>query len=126
MKNLIITVCIFAATLMLIIVTDISMKKSTDELLVLCEQLTDNAEKNNIAGIQSSYDNIRNKWNSERRLLFFVLNHTEIDNIDFILKELSGSVKEKNTDLTIELTEKLKFYIDELLDTEVISWENIL
>lgn len=126
MKNLIITVCIFAATLAFIIVTDIAMKKSNDELLSLCEQLTDNAEINDIDGIKSSYDNISNKWKSSRQLLFFVLNHTDIDNIDLIFSDLSCGIKEKNTDLIIELTEKLKFYIDELLDTEVISWENIL
>lgn len=126
MKNLIITVCIFAATLALITVTDVAMKKNSDELLSLCEQLTDNAESNNIDGIKSIYDNISDKWNSERRLLFFMLNHAEIDNIDFILSELSYGIKENNTDIIIELTEKLKFYIDELLDTEVISLENIL
>lgn len=126
MKNLIITLSIFAAVLAGILSINIIMSKKTDELLILCEQLTEKSETNNQESIKALYDDINSKWQSLRKILFFVLNHTDIDSVDLALTELSYAIKQNDIPCITEYAEKLKFYIDELLDTEEVSWENIL
>ena len=126
MKNLIIALCIFAVTLAGIIVTDIIMKNNADEILVLCDKLIEETQNNDWDKINSAYESINLKWKDSKQLLFFVLNHTDIDNVDFALNELKCAIDEKDSSYIKNYAQNLKFYVDELLDTEDISWENIL
>ena len=109
-----------------IIAVDVVMKKNIDEMLVLCDELIEEVDNEDWNKIIPIFDEINSKWLNFRSVLFILLNHADIDNVDFALIELNSMIEAKELSHVKNYAENLKFYMDELLDTEEISLENIL
>lgn len=126
MKNLVAAICIFLIMLGGIIAIDIDMNNRIEMLEDLCSELITQVDNENWTEINAIYSKIEQKWNKDRKIFFLVLNHSDIDNVDFTFVELSSMIESQELPHVKNYAENLKFYISELLDTEEISWENIL
>lgn len=126
MKNLIIACCLFAVTLAGIITLDIVMKNKVDEIIRLCDELIEEVDNEDWNKIIPIYEDIHSRWAKFRTTLFLTLNHADIDNVDFTIVELNSMIEARELSHVKNYAENLRFYIDELLDTEDIGWENIL
>lgn len=126
MKNLIIALCLFAIMLGGIIALDEVMKCKVDEMITLCDELVSEVDNEDWDRIIPIYEDINKKWLDFRDILFLVLNHADIDNVDFAMIELNSMIEARELPHVKNYAENLKFYMDELLDTEEISWENVL
>lgn len=126
MKNLIVAISIFAVMLGGIIAIDLNMDKNITSIMKMCDELIESVDNEDWEKIQDTYNKINSKWTDYRYVLFLLLNHADIDNVDFTMTELSSMIEQQEIPHVKNYAENLKFYFDELLDTEIISWENIL
>lgn len=126
MKNLIIAIALFAVMTVGIVAIDIVMKNNVDEMIQLCDELITEVDNENWDRIIQIFDSLNEKWMSFRNVLFLVLNHADIDNVDFALTEVNSMIEARELSHVKNYAENLKFYMDELLDTEDICWENIM
>ena len=99
---------------------------SIDDIVKMCDELIEEVDNEDWNKIIPIFDEINSKWLNFRSVLFILLNHADIDNVDFALIELNSMIEAKELSHVKNYAENLKFYMDELLDTEEISLENIL
>ncbi len=125
MKNLILAIAVFAVMLGGVILVDVMMENKMNDMISECDVLIAEVDNGDWDAIQMHYDNISLEWYEFRDTLFLLVNHTDIDNVDFAMIELNSMIEAKELSHVKNYAENLKFYMDELLDTEDVSWENI-
>lgn len=126
MKHLIIASCIFAFVLGVTIVSETIMENNTKELITLSKELQYTVSNENEIRTGEILNEIEEGWEKVKKPLLLVLNHNDVDNVDMALMLTRASVAEWDKDICYQNASLLCFYLDELLDTEKLSLENIL
>ena len=123
MKSLIFVLALFAVTIGAVIWIDFALDAKISNIVVLCEEIenTDDASK-----IKDAFDDVNEKWHSVRKWLFAVLNHSDIDIVDYAVEILKFAVEAGDIDKIRLNACSLKYYLDDMLDTETLSLSNIL
>ena len=123
MKSLIFVLALFAVTIGAVIWIDFALDAKISNIVVLCEEIenTDDASK-----AKEAFDDVNEKWHSVRKWLFAVLNHSDIDIVDYAVEILRFAVEAGDIDKIHLNACSLKYYLDDILDTETLSLSNIL
>ena len=123
MKSLIFVLVLFAVTIGAVIWIDFALDAKISNIVVLCEEIenTDDASK-----AKEAFDDVNEKWHSVRKWLFAVLNHSDIDIVDYAVEMLRFAVDAGDIDKIRLNACSLKYYLDDMLDTETLSLSNIL
>lgn len=123
MRSLIFVLVLFLMTVGCVIWIDVAIDARLSEIITQCEKIesardTKEAEK--------TFDNVNKKWQSIRKALFAVLNHSDIDVVDYAVEMLGAAIKSGDIEKIRINACSLKYYLDDMLDTETLSLSNIL
>ena len=123
MRSLIFVLALFAVTVGCVIWIDIAIDEKVSEIITQCEKIesardTKEAEK--------AFDDVNKKWRSIRKALFAVLNHADIDVVDYAVEMLGAAIETGDIEKIRLNACSLSYYLDDMLDTETLSLSNIL
>lgn len=126
MRLLIILFIIFVAAVSLGFWTNHSLGSSASELLQSVEQITQGVEKNQWDVAYNQTVELEKTWDKKAKWWPTVLDHSEIDNIEFALARVKEYVATQNTALARGELSELKLMIKHIPEKEAISIKNIL
>lgn len=123
MRSLIFALALFAVTVGCVIWIDVAIDEKVSEIITQCEKIelardTKEAEK--------AFDEVNKKWRSIRKALFAVLNHSDIDVVDYAVEMLGAAIETGDIEKIRLNACSLSYYLDDMLDTETLSLSNIL
>jgi len=126
MKLLSALLIIFAAVISLGFWTNHLLQASASELLQNIEQIEQRLERNqwDEANVQTA--ELEKAWDKKAKWWPTVLDHQEIDNIEFSMAKAKEYVAKKDTALSWGQLTELKLMIKHIPEKEAIRLENIL
>ncbi|MTI81033.1 MAG: DUF4363 family protein [Firmicutes bacterium] len=90
------------------------------------DQIVKAAETNNWDAAIKKTKALDKKWHSEASWWPVLLDHQEIDNIEFTLARVKEYITQKNTDLSLGHLSELKLMIQHIPEKEAVNLKNIL
>lgn len=126
-KTLIISLVGFFATIILAILIQSYLEKSSEKLVNEIENLIEMVENDEINNSIKLRYNIQEQWDETKYKWAALIDHEEIDNIEETMHRvemLIGDTEEK-IELLSELN-RLRFYLEHIPEREKFSIENIL
>ncbi len=117
---------IFVAIISLGFWTNHSLKVSTDELLGNIEQVVNGIENNHWDIAYTQTIEFEKIWDEKANWWPTVLDHQEIDNIEFAMARVREYVATKNASLSLGQLSELKLMIKHIPEKEAIRIKNIL
>ncbi len=126
MKLLISLLIIFAAIVTLGFWTNHSLKVSTDELLGNIDQVVQGIENNRWDAAYAQTIELENKWDKKASWWPTVLDHQEIDNIEFAMARVREYVATRDTALSRGELSELRLMLKHIPEKESIRLKNIL
>lgn len=103
-----------------------SLEKSADALAQNIRQVTEEVEGDRWQKADQQVETLEKEWNRVGSWWPVVLDHQEIDNIEFSLAKLKEYVAEKDRVLSLGQLSELKLMILHLPEREAITLKNIL
>lgn len=126
MRLLISLLIIFAAIVTLGFWTNHSLKVSTDELLGNIEQVVQGIENNRWDTANTQTMELENNWDKKASWWPTVLDHQEIDNIEFAMAKVREYVATRDTALSRGELSELRLMLKHIPEKEAIRLRNIL
>lgn len=126
MRLLLALLIIFAAVVSLGFWTNHLLQASAKELLQNIEQIEQGLEKNQWDKAYAQTAELEKVWDKKSKWWPTVLDHQEIDNIEFSMAKVKEYVATKNTALSWGQLSELKLMIKHIPEKEAISIKNIL
>lgn len=126
MRLLISLLIIFAAIVTLGFWTNHSLKVSTDELLGNIEQVVQGIENNRWDTANTQTMELENNWDKKASWWPTVLDHQEIDNIEFAMAKVREYVATRDTALSRGELSELRLMLKHIPEKESIRLRNIL
>jgi len=126
MKLLISLFIIFAAIVTLGFWTNHLLKVSTDELLDNIEQVVQGIENNHWDTAYAQTIELENKWDKKASWWPTVLDHQEIDNIEFAMARVREYVATRDTALSRGGLSELRLMLKHIPEKESVRLKNIL
>ena len=123
MRSLIFVLVLFLVTVGCVIWIDFSIDARLSDIITQCEEIE---STHNVEEAEKMFDNVNKKWQSIRKSLFAVLNHSDIDVVDYAVEMLGAAIESGDIDKIRIKACSLKYYLDDMLDTETLSLSNIL
>lgn len=123
MRSLIFVLVLFAVTVVCVIWIDLSIDARLSDIITQCEEIE---SANDVEEAEKMFDNVNKKWQSIRKALFAVLNHSDIDVVDYAVEMLGAAIESGDIDKIRLNACSLSYYLDDMLDTETLSLSNIL
>ena len=123
MKSLIFVLALFFVTIGCVVWIDLSFEARMNEIILQCEKIESASD---ISEAKQAFDDVSEKWHSMRKVLFAVLNHTDIDTVDYAVEMLEFAIDSGDIDKIRLGACSLGYYLDDMLDTEMLSLSNIL
>ena len=123
MRSLIFVLVLFLVTVGCVIWIDLSIDARLSDIITQCEDIE---SVNNVEDAEKTFDNVNKKWQSIRKALFAVLNHADIDVVDYAVEMLGAAIESGDIEKIRLNACSLKYYLDDMLDTETLSLSNIL
>lgn len=123
MKNVIGVSVAMVIAVVAIIIMNGKINTEINGIIDICERidLCDDAEQ-----ATSLTDDVVHQWSSIRGMLFAVLHHSDIDSVDLAMEVLLSAVEAADIDRIKAAVDTLAYHLEDLLDTEQLSLENIL
>lgn len=103
-----------------------SLENTAEALAQNVWQITEEVEADSWQKAEQHLNALEKEWNNVGRWWPVVLDHQEIDNIEFALAKLKEYVAEKNRVLSLGQLSELKLMILHLPEREAITIKNIL
>lgn len=126
MRLLISLFIIFAAIITLGFWTNHALKVSTDELLGNIEQVVQGIENNRWDTANTQTMELENNWDKKASWWPTVLDHQEIDNIEFAMAKVREYVATRDTALSRGELSELRLMLKHIPEKESIRLRNIL
>lgn len=126
MRLMLALLVIFAAIVSLGLWTNHLLQVSADELLKNIEQVTQGIENNQWDEAYAQIIELEKTWDKKAKWWPTVLDHQEIDNIEFSMARVREYVATKNTPLSRGQLSELKLMIKHIPEKETIRLGNIL
>ena len=123
MRSLIFVLVLFAVTVVCVIWIDVAIDTRLSEIITQCEEIE---STHNVEDAEKMFDNVNKKWQSIRKALFAVLNHADIDVVDYAVEMLGAAIETGDIEKIRLNACSLSYYLDDMLDTETLSLSNIL
>jgi len=126
MRMLVAVLILFAAIVTLGFWTNHSLKVSTDELLGNIDQVVQGIENNRWDAAYAQTIELENKWDKKASWWPTVLDHQEIDNIEFAMARVREYVATRDTALSRGELSELRLMLKHIPEKESIRLRNIL
>lgn len=126
MRLLLALLIIFAAVISLGFWTNHLLQASASELLQNIGQIEQGLERNQWDMAYAQTTELEKAWDEKAKWWPTVLDHSEIDNIEFSMAKVKEYVATKNTALSRGQLSELKLMIKHIPETEAIELKNIL
>lgn len=126
MRLLIVLLTIFAAVISLGFWTNHQLQASAGEMLQNIEKITIVVEKNQWDEAYAQTIELEKVWDKEAKWWPTVLDHQEIDNIEFSMARAREYVAAQNVPLSLGQFSELALMIKHIPEKETISLKNIL
>ena len=123
MRSLIFVLVLFLVTVVCVIWIDVTIDARLSDIITQCEEIE---STHNVEDAEKTFDNVNKKWQSIRKALFAVLNHADIDVVDYAVEMLGAAIESGDIDKIRLNACSLSYYLDDMLDTETLSLSNIL
>ncbi|MFZ5631562.1 MAG: DUF4363 family protein [Bacillota bacterium] len=125
MRLLLVLLAIFAVVVALGFWTNHLLEASTGELLRSIERVAGDVEKNNWEDAHRKVIGLEKVWKKEAGWWPTLLDHQEMDNIEFAMARVKEYVSTRNTALSMGQLSELKLMIKHIPEKEALSIENI-
>lgn len=102
-----------------------SLANSAQELGKELEDIMQLAEQERWEIAQQQMDSFKKKWDERAKWWPVILDHQEIDNIEFALARTEQFLQSKNIDLSLGHLAELKLMIEHIPQKEAVTIENI-
>ncbi len=126
MRLLLVLLIIFAAIVSLGFWTNHQLQASAGEMLQNIEKITIGIEKKHWGEAYEQTIELEKVWDKEAKWWPTVLDHQEIDNIEFSMARAREYVAAKNAPLSLGQFSELALMIKHIPEKETISLKNIL
>ncbi|MGE5389524.1 MAG: DUF4363 family protein [Deltaproteobacteria bacterium] len=103
-----------------------SLQESTDRLSSQVEQVSDNIGQGDWSAARSGSDQMQRLWEKDARWWPVILDHQEIDNIEFSMARTTEYVRNQDLALAQGQLSELKLMVRHIPRKEKINLENIL
>ncbi len=117
------------AVVILVIVLSLSsfyvINSGTAEMSEYVSKITENVSSENWEGAKSELAASRDSWNEMYEWWSVIIDHGEIEDIEFSLRKLDKYVEEQKKEDCLEELQSLKMSIDSVYYKEKPSWSNI-
>ncbi|MDD3653887.1 MAG: DUF4363 family protein [Desulfotomaculaceae bacterium] len=117
---------IFAAAISLGFWVNHQLQVSASELIQHIEQIESGLEKNQWDDASAQVAELEKAWEQKAKWWPTILDHQEIDNIEFSLAKFKEYVAKKDTALSWGQLTELKLMLKHIPEKEAITIENIL
>lgn len=126
MRLLLALLIIFAAVISLGFWTNHLLQASASELLQNIGQIEQGLERNQWDMAYAQTTELEKAWDEKAKWWPTILDHSEIDNIEFSMAKVKEYVATKNIALSRGQLSELKLMIKHIPETEAIELKNIL
>ncbi len=126
MRLLVILLVILTAIVSLGFWTNNSLNTSTDELLQSIEKVAQELENNNWDSAYQRTLELENTWEEKAKWWPMVLDHQEIDNIEFAMAKVKEYIATQNIALSWGQLSEIELMIKHIPEKEAITIKNIL
>jgi hypothetical protein len=106
--------------------TNHALQTSTQELTRQIDQVSLAVKKENWAAAVSQTAQFEKVWKKEAQWWPVVLDHQEMDNIEFSLAKVKEYVSSRNPSLSLGQLSEVKLMIEHIPKKEAVNFENIL
>ncbi|MCG9967196.1 DUF4363 family protein [Pelotomaculum terephthalicicum JT] len=117
---------IFTAVIALGFWTNHRLQASADELMRNIEQIEQRLESNQWDEAYARTDELEETWENKAKWWPTVLDHQEIDNIEFSMARIKEYIARRDTALSWGQLAELKLMINHIPEKEAIRLKNIL
>ncbi|CRZ33939.1 DUF4363 family protein [Herbinix hemicellulosilytica] len=126
MKNIVISLLIFAIMVINIAFSLKYLNKVSDDLRRLNDEIEQYITDNDWDKAYKSSIDFKEKWKNYSEKLKLFVDHQEMDNIEIELWKLPQYIKEENKEEALASVHALKFLIDHISELEKVTIQNIL
>lgn len=126
MRNVVVSLIIFAIMIINIAFLLNYLNKAADDLQRLNDEIEQYITDSNWDEAYKSAVKYTEKWNDYSKKLKLFVDHQEMDQIEIELCKLPQYIKEKNKDESLASVYALKFLVDHISELEKVSIQNIL
>lgn len=126
MRLLLALVIIFSAVVGLGLWTNELLEDSTADLLIRIDSTADSIVKDDWAGARKEALSLENKWEKTAGWWPILLDHQEMDNIEFSMARVREYVSSQNAALSLGQISELREMIKHIPEKEAVTIENIL
>ncbi|MDD4169359.1 MAG: DUF4363 family protein [Desulfotomaculaceae bacterium] len=126
MRQLLALLSLFAAVVALGLWTNHLLQSSADEIIQHIEQIEDVLEKNQWDYASEQVAELEKVWKQKAKWWPIILDHQEIDNIEFSTARFKEYIAKKDAALSWGQLTELKMMIEHIPEKEAITLENIL
>ena len=126
MRLLITLLAIFFAVIALGFWTNHKLGASTGELIKKIDGLSEDVKNNEWPAAVKKTEGLERAWKGQASWWPMVLDHQEMDNIEFSLAKVKEYVNSNNTDLTRGQLSELREMLRHIPDNEAVTLKNIL
>lgn len=126
MRLLLALLIILTAIISLGLWTNKSLEDSTSDFVQDIDKIKGEIEKNNWDAAYEQTINLKSDWNKKANWWPTVLDHQEMDNIEFSLARVKEYVEAKDTALSRGQLSELKLMIQHIPEKEAVTIKNIL
>jgi hypothetical protein len=126
MRLLAVLLIIFAAVVSLGFWTNHSIKASSDDLLKNIEKISAEIDKNQWDRACKQTTSLERTWDKQKKWWPTVMDHQEIDNIDFAMARVREYIAAKDVALAKGQLSELRMIVEHIPEKEAISIKNIL
>lgn len=126
MRLLVVILAIFAATVALGFWTNHMLAASTDKLMQNIEKISAELDKNRWDTAYRQTSRLEGAWEKEKKWWPTVMDHQEIDNIEFSLAKTKEYISTQNIALSRGQLSELRLMIKHIPEKESVNIKNIL
>jgi len=103
-----------------------SLQDATDQLSSQVQQISMDIKRGDWSAARSGSDRMQRSWEQDARWWPIILDHQEIDNIEFSMARTTEYVKNKDLALAQGQLSELKLMVEHIPRKEKVNLENIL
>ena len=111
MRSLIFVLVLFAVTIGAVVWIDLGLEREIGDIALLCEKIEC---ADDVYQAKDAFDDVNEKWHAIRKGLFAVLNHSDIDIVDYAVEMLRFAVEAGDIDKIHLNACSLKYYLDDI------------
>lgn len=109
-----------------IILSDIYLKKSTDEIIEITKLAEIEVSKGDIEKATEHIDTLQEKWQTSRNIIAIFIRHSDVDVVNDSVSKLKVYLQSNDKKDFYAECDSVEFYLKNLADSETYTYYNIL